>query len=162
MRFRDIRYNISLRANSGSRTSRTTILLHGLDVASFSMGTYRTPDILLPPPKLSRMLRVIMMEQSSDDLRGLAKLGSCQRCMIASLRFLGLSLLILSLGGIFGVQLVIVIGTLAVVALGSLVSLHVIFYLLKRKKIITVHPLQPPQQQPQQQPQRRRGCCGSR
>lgn len=71
--------------------------------------------------------------------------------MIASLRFLGVSLLILSIGEIFNTLLVILIGTLAVAAFGSLVSLHAIFYFLKRKKLVG--------ERPQTQPRGR--CCGS-
>lgn len=80
-------------------------------------------------------------------LKGISKLGSCQDCIILSLALLGLSLLLMGLGGITNHTFVVIIGIIASAAFGLLLSLHALFYFLKRKKLVIEKP--------------HRGCCGS-
>lgn len=84
---------------------------------------------------------------SANRLTGINKLGSCQDCIILSLALLGLSLLLMGLGGITDLTIVVGIGMLASAAFGLLLSLHALFFFLKRKKLVVTKP--------------HRGCCGS-
>lgn len=79
-------------------------------------------------------------------LTGISKFGSCQDCIILSLALFGLSLLLLGLGGITNLPIVIEIGQLTSAALGLLLSVHALFFFLKRKKLVAEKP--------------HRGCCG--
>ena len=78
---------------------------------------------------------------------GISKLGSCQDCIILSLALLGLSLLLMSIGGLANLKIVIIIGKVASAAFGLLLSLHALFFFLKRKKLVVEKP--------------HRACCGS-
>lgn len=84
---------------------------------------------------------------SANRLTGINKLGSCQDCIILSLALLGLSLLLMGVGGITNLTIVIEIGQFASAAFGLLLSLHILFFFLKRKKLVAEKP--------------HRGCCGS-
>lgn len=84
---------------------------------------------------------------SATRLIDISKLGSCQHCIILSFALLGLSLLIMTLGGIAKLTIVVGIGMLASAAFGLLLSLHALFFFLKRKKVVAEKP--------------GRRCCGS-
>jgi len=75
------------------------------------------------------------------------KLGSCQDCTILSVGLLGLSLLIMSVGGLMNLTIVVMLGILSSTGFGVLLVLHVVFFFLKRKKVVVAAP--------------HRGCCGS-
>lgn len=75
------------------------------------------------------------------------KLGSCQDCTILSLALLGLSLLVMSFGGVMNLTIVVTLGILSSAAFALLLSLHALFFVLKRKKVVETKP--------------HRGCCGS-
>ena len=75
------------------------------------------------------------------------KLGSCQDCTILSVGLLGLSLLIMSVAGHMNLTIVVILGILSSAAFGVLLVLHVVFFFLKRKKVVEAAP--------------HRGCCGS-
>ncbi len=75
------------------------------------------------------------------------KLGSCQDCIILSLALLGFSLLLMALGGITNLRIVVGIGMFASATSGLLLSLHGLFFFLKRKKLVVEKP--------------HSGCCGS-
>jgi hypothetical protein len=79
--------------------------------------------------------------------RMIDKLGSCQDCTILLFALFGSSLLLMGLGGITDLTIVLGIGMLASAAFGLLLSLHALFFLLKRKKLVVEKP--------------HRGCCGS-
>lgn len=96
----------------------------------------------------------------ANRLPGITKLGSCQDCIILSLALFGLSLLLLGLGGITNLTIVFEMGQVASAAFGLLLSLHALFFFLKRKKLVAEQPqLQQLLQEQPQQPRRR--CCGS-
>ncbi len=73
---------------------------------------------------------------SATRLIDISKLGSCQDCIILSFALLGLSLLIMTLGGMANLTIVVGIGMLASAAFGLLLSLHALFSFLKRKELI--------------------------
>ena len=75
------------------------------------------------------------------------KLGACQDCTILSLALLGLSLLVMSLGGLVELTIVVTLGILGSAVFALLLSLHALFFVLKRKKVVETKPLH--------------GCCGS-
>ena len=82
---------------------------------------------------------------SANRLTGINKLGSCQDCLILSLAMLGLSLVLMGIGGITKLTIVIAIGLFGSAAFGLLFGLHVLFFFLKRKKPVMENP---------------RRCCG--
>ena len=75
------------------------------------------------------------------------KLGSCQDCTILLFALFGSSLLLLGLGGIINLNILIGMGLVASAGFGLLLSLHAVFFFLKRNKVVAEKP--------------RRGCCGS-
>ena len=83
---------------------------------------------------------------AANRLKGIDKLGSCQDCTILSLALLGLSLLLMGLGGITNRWIVTEIGRFASVAFALLLGLHALFFFLKRRKIVVTKPHR---------------CCGS-
>jgi hypothetical protein len=75
------------------------------------------------------------------------KLGSCQDCTILSFGLVGLSLLIMSVGGLMNLTIVVILGILASAVFAVLLVLHAVFFFLKRKRVVQAPP--------------HRGCCGS-
>ena len=84
---------------------------------------------------------------TASQLKGIEKLGSCQDCIILSLALLGLSLLLMGVGGVAHLKTLIVIGVFASAAFGLLLALHALFFYLKRKRVVVERP--------------HSGCCGS-
>ncbi|MGB9366655.1 MAG: hypothetical protein WCE79_11655 [Xanthobacteraceae bacterium] len=97
-----------------------------------------------------RMMEYRRRMLSHRQFLAITNFGSCYKCMTLSLGLFIVSLLVLSASAIKGLTIVCVIGLLATMAFGSLVCLHAIFFVLKRKKLVIP--------QPQQQYGR---CCGS-
>ena len=85
--------------------------------------------------------------KSATRLRVTNKLGSCQDCTILSLALLGTSLLVMSFGGLMNLTIVVTLGIISSVAFALLLSLHALFFVLKRKKAIET--------------KSHRSCCGS-
>jgi len=72
--------------------------------------------------------------------RMIDKLGSCQDCTILLFALLGSSLLLTGLGGITNLTIVVGIGIFASAAFGLLLSLHALFFFLKRKRLVEKKP----------------------
>src|SRR5208337_3567124 len=110
-----------------------------------------------------------MKPNQTDRNRAIDKLGSCPDCIFLSAVLFVISLIALVEGESISLPLLVAIGQLATLSFGSLIGLHIIFFFLKRTKIIAEPNPQklppqaqpPPPQPPLQQTQRpRHRCCG--
>jgi len=87
-----------------------------------------------------------MKANERSSIRGLDKLGSCPDCIILSVFLFIMSLLVLTVGEVNSFSIMVAIGWLGSLCFGLLVGLHIVFFFLKRKKVVIEKP--------------RGGCCG--